>query len=195
MGSPKALLSDDEGHPFVVRIARSLAEAGLADITIVTGTAHEGIVAALTADPPPVVPTIVRNPDPSRGQLSSLWVGMDAAIGPDTEGILMTLVDVPMVTAATIRVVIDRWRATRAPIVRPAIGVRHGHPVIFDRALFAALRAAPLESGAKVVIDAHAARVLNVPVDDRGSLIDVDTPDDYQSLRRSGMSNGLPPIG
>lgn len=194
MGSPKALLLDADGRPFIARIVRSLAAAGLDDITVVTGTAHEGIVAALAADHPPVVPRIVRNPDPSRGQLSSLWVGMDAVIGRDTEGLLMTLVDVPMVTVATIRAVVDGWRRTRAPIVRPAIGDRHGHPVIFDQAAFAALRAAPLDSGAKVVIDAYAERVLNVDVDDPDSLIDVDTPGDYQSLRSRNVSNEPPSI-
>ena len=128
-------------------------------------------------------PLVVRNPDPSRGQLSSLWVGMDAVVNADTEGILMTLVDVPMVAASTVTRVVTAWQRTRAPIVRPAIGDRHGHPVIFDRAVLDALRGAPLDAGAKSVVRAHERDILNVPVDDEGCLVDVDTPEEYGRLR------------
>jgi molybdenum cofactor cytidylyltransferase len=94
----------------------------------------------------------------------------------------VTLVDVPMITVEVVRAVIDAWRATGAPIVRPAIGDRHGHPVLYDRALFAALRSAPLEEGAKSVVRAHEPAILNVTVTDPGCLRDVDTPDDYREL-------------
>jgi molybdenum cofactor cytidylyltransferase len=127
-------------------------------------------------------PRFARNPDPSRGQLSSLWVGMDAAVRQDTDALLVTLVDVPMVQPKTIATVIEEWRRTGALIVRPALGDRHGHPVLFDRAVFPELRAAPLDQGAKVVVRAHAPEVVDVPVSDEGSLVDVDTPQDYEAL-------------
>ena len=88
----------------------------------------------------------------------------------------MTLVDVPMVAAETVQLVVSEWQRTRAPIVRPAIGARHGHPVVFDRLVFAELRAAPPDVGAKSVVRAHADEVVNVPVTDEGCLVDVDTP-------------------
>jgi molybdenum cofactor cytidylyltransferase len=66
--------------------------------------------------------------------------------------------------------------------VRPAIGDRHGHPVVFDRRVFDELRRAPLEAGAKAVVRAHAAEVLDVPVTDEGCLVDIDTPHDYEAL-------------
>ena len=184
MGSPKALLATPSGRPFVAAIARTLAAAGVTDLVVVTGGDHDRIVEAVRADAPSVMPRFARNPDPSRGQLSSLWVGMDAAVTDETEGLMVTLVDVPMVSAATVTAVIGEWRRTRAPIVRPAIGDRHGHPVIFDRSLFAELRAAPLDQGAKTVVRAHAGDVVDVPVRDEGSLVDVDTPQDYEALRR-----------
>jgi CTP:molybdopterin cytidylyltransferase MocA len=182
MGSPKALLPDPEGRPFVARIARTFAEAGIDRIVVVTGQQHDGIVGALTADAPPVMPRCVRNPDPSRGQLSSLWVGLEAAAGQDADAVLVTLVDVPMVRASTVRAVVEAWQRTGAPIVRPAIGDRHGHPVLFDRAVFDDLRGAPLEHGAKMVVRAYADRIVNVTVDDEGSLADVDTPADYSRV-------------
>jgi molybdenum cofactor cytidylyltransferase len=108
---------------------------------------------------------------------------MDAALDPGSEGLMVTLVDVPMVDVATIAAVIATWHRTRAPVVRPAIGDRHGHPVIFDRSVFQALRDAPMDEGAKTVVRAHQAGVVNVPVGDEGCLVDVDTQADYDALR------------
>jgi molybdenum cofactor cytidylyltransferase len=185
MGSPKALLLDPDGRTFVARIVRTFAAAGISDILIVTGRQHDAIKAAVEADRPPVAPRFARNPDPSRGQLSSLWTALDA-VDEGAAGVLMTLVDVPMLRASTIEAVAGRWREQRAPIVRPAMGDRHGHPVLFDRATFDQLRGAPLSEGAKAVVHAYGDRVINVPVDDPGCLVDVDTPRDYQQVLEEG---------
>jgi len=182
MGTPKALLTAPDGQPFVVRIVRAFADAGIGTVAVVTGSAHDGIVRALEGAALGVLPRVVRNADPSRGQLSSLWTGMDAVVSDDIEGLLVTLVDVPMLTAPTISTVADVWRRSRAPIVRPAVGARHGHPVLFDRALFNELRQAPLEAGAKAVVRRHEARILNVTPPDLGCLRDIDTPEDYRAL-------------
>ncbi len=187
MGTPKALLPDPDGRAFVARIVRTFATAGIHDILIVTGSQHDAIEAALTADRSPVTPRLVRNPDPSRGQLSSLWAGLDA-LDDDAAGVLVTLVDVPMLRASTIRAVVDAWHEQRAPIVRPAMGDRHGHPVLFDRATFDELRRAPLTEGAKAVVHAYADRLINVAVDDPGALVDVDTPRDYARVITEGPS-------
>jgi molybdenum cofactor cytidylyltransferase len=184
MGSPKALLRTPDGYLFVARIVVSFVAAGVTNVTVVTGADHDSIVRAIASDPPQPLPTYVRNADPSRGQLSSLWAGMDAAVGADTEVLLVTLVDVPMVETRTIARLLDVWNQTRAPIVRPVIGDRHGHPVLFARSLFGELRTAPLDEGAKAVMRRHADRIVNVPVDDEGCLVDVDTPADLDALRR-----------
>jgi molybdenum cofactor cytidylyltransferase len=184
MGSPKALLLTPDGTTFVAAIAGTFAAAGIRELVVVTGRDHERIVDALAKADLPVAPRIARNMDPSRGQLSSLLTGMEAVVSPSTEAIVVTLVDVPLVSADTVRMVLSEWHRTHAPIVRPAVGKRHGHPVVFDRRLFSELRVAPPEVGAKSVVRAHASEVLNVPVSDEGCLVDVDTPGDYQALSR-----------
>lgn len=188
MGSPKALLLTSGGKTFVAAIAETFAAAGIEEIVVVTGRDHdrisEAVLKAVSNASLPIPPRIVRNPDPSRGQLSSLLTGMDALVTADTEAVVVTLVDVPLLTPETVRLVIGEWRRTRAPVVRPAIGDRHGHPVVFDRRVFGELRLAPLEAGAKSVVRAHADEVLNVPVTDEGCLVDVDTPRDYDALGR-----------
>ena len=180
MGQPKAVLPDGDGEPFVARVVRTLGEAGLARVVVVAAPdTRNAIETALRGQRDPPVVTVLVNPDPDRGQLSSLLTGLSAA--GHVDGLLVTLVDVPFVSAATVAAVIAAWKRTRAPIVRPAIGERHGHPVIFDRSLFDALRAAPLEAGAKHVVRAHEAGILNVPVTDEGAFLDLDTPDDYRA--------------
>lgn len=190
MGSVKALLVSPDGIPFVSRIVGTFRAAGIDDVTVVTGADHERVVAAVRDHVRGPLPRFARNPDPSRGQVSSLWTGMAAGVGPDTEAMLMTLVDVPMIDAATIARVVEAWRRTAAPIVRPALGERHGHPVLFDRGLFDELRAAPLEAGAKSVVRAHANQIVNVAVEDEGCLVDVDTPGEYERLLSQSGSRG-----
>jgi CTP:molybdopterin cytidylyltransferase MocA len=56
--------------------------------------------------------------------------------------------------------------------------------VLFDRAVFDALRHAPITEGAKAVVHANADRIVNVQVDDEGCLLDVDTPADYEAVIR-----------
>ena len=107
MGSPKALLKAPDGRAFVARLVRTLLAADVTDIAVVTGRDHESISAALVEDAPPVSPRIVRNPDPSRGQLSSLLTGMEIVVTPQTDAMLMTLVDVPLVRVSTVTAVID----------------------------------------------------------------------------------------
>jgi molybdenum cofactor cytidylyltransferase len=180
MGAPKALLSAPDGRPFVAHIVRKWHAAGVTHIAVVTGRAHDSIVAALDRDASVPQPLIVQNADPSRGQLSSLLLGLDAIETNSTAGVLMTLVDVPLATRDTVAAVIATWRRTRAPIVRPAIGDRHGHPVLFDRSVFEELRCAPATAGAKAVVRANEDRIVNVEVSDEGCVVDIDTPFDYE---------------
>jgi molybdenum cofactor cytidylyltransferase len=183
MGSPKALLPDRDGVPFIVRIVSSMRTAGLSNLVVVTGRHHDAIVDVLAQSPEPAAALVVRNPDPTRGQLSSLWTALDVC-PPGTEAVVMTLVDVPMLAPSTIARVVETWRRTRAPIVRPAFGTRRGHPVIFDRSVFDELRRAPVELGARAVVSAHYEEVVNVPVEDPGCVVDIDTPDEYRRVVR-----------
>lgn len=184
MGRPKAGLLVGAGGPtFAAAIVATLQAAGLAEVTVVAG-AHPTEVAEAVRGLAGV--QVVLNPHWQAGQLSSLVVGLDAVAGPELEAVLVTLVDIPLVRRDTVEALLEAWHATRAPIVRPAIGTRHGHPVIFDRVTFADLRAAPTGVGAKAVIAAWQAQILNLPCADPGALVDVDTPHEYDALRRDG---------
>jgi molybdenum cofactor cytidylyltransferase len=176
MGRPKALL-DLAGQTFVRRILATLKEGGVAETVVVVrpGAVALGAEVAAAGWGRPV-----ENPDPDRGQLSSLLAGLDAVDRPDVPGVLVTLVDVPLVRPSTVAALLARLAASPAPILRATHGGRHGHPVVFTRAVFAALRAADPAGGAKPVMRAFT--VEDVDVDDPGVLRDVDTPQDYERL-------------
>ncbi len=184
MGRPKAGLPLGTTGETVLSVGvRTLLAAGVPDVTVVAGAHLEAVRAALPPREPRV--RLLEHAGWAQGQLSSLVAGLDAVADDQLEGVLVTLVDVPLVTPGTVRAVIRAWRASRAPIVRPAHGARHGHPVIFDRAVFADLRAADPAVGAKAVFTIHRARVLDVDVRDPGAFQDLDTPEDYHRLTRS----------
>ena len=176
-GRPKALAR--AGHvSFITQILQALARSGV-DEVVVVARAGDGELAAEVARAGAAARVVV-NPDAERGQLSSLLAGLDAVDRRGVERVLVTLVDMPLVSPSTFRRLLDAAAASSAVVVRATHAGRHGHPVVFKRAAFEALRRADPSVGAKAVVRALATE--DVEVDDRGVLEDVDTPADYRRL-------------
>ena len=183
MGRAKALLPvGSSGETFVARIVRMLRDGGVDDVLIVVADEEPSIAAALVDVEPP--PRCVVNRTPDSGQHSSLQVGLREVDRPGVGGVLATLVDVPLITAGVVRALLEAHSRTRAPVVRPVRRGRHGHPVIFDRSVFDELRSATAATGAKAVVRNHAAESVQVPVEDEGAFLDIDTPGDYERVFR-----------
>ncbi len=179
MGRPKALLPLG-GGTFVTRVCHTLADAGIHDVIVVAGAELEAVTSAVHGAG--LAARVVENPRRDDGQLSSVLAGLAVADRPGVEAVLVHLVDAPLVTAATVRAVVDAFRRTRAPVVRPVSGGRHGHPVLFARSLFDELRHADQAVGARAVVRAHEAEVCEVPVEEAGAWPDHHTPADYARL-------------
>lgn len=176
MGRPKALLPiGPTAEPFVRVICDSLVAASVSPIVVVTRATLLGDMANVLPDI-----TLVVNPEPDRGQLSSLLTGLDA-LGP-RDAVLVTLVDLPLFRPSTVASLLSAWHRTHAPLVRPVHQGRHGHPVIFGAPLLDALRSANVELGAKPVMHRFLAEAVDVSVDDRGTVEDIDTPEAYARL-------------
>jgi hypothetical protein len=120
MGRAKATLPIDDRDTFLTRIVRTF-EAGVDDVVIVVGHERESIAAAFAASTLPA--RFVHNPDYDRGQLSSLIAGLSVVDRPGVIATLVTLVDVPLFCTDTVRTVVDCYRRTHAPIVRPTAGL------------------------------------------------------------------------
>jgi molybdenum cofactor cytidylyltransferase len=180
MGRTKALLPISENETFLDRVTHTLREAGVEEVIVVVGADAAAVRKAVWRSRTP--PRVVENPNYEIGQLSSLVAGLKTIDRPGVTGALVTLIDVPLVSSATVRTLLQEFKAGGALIVRPASKGRHGHPVIFDRALFDEFRRANPAEGAKEVIRAYSAEQLNVEVDDEGAFTDIDTPEDYKRL-------------
>lgn len=179
MGRPKALLPiGSSGETFFDRVTRTLLDAGVDDIIVVVGAEAEAIRAGVRQPASSV--RIVDNPDYKQGQLTSLLAGLRAIDRAGARAALVTLIDVPLVTASTVRLLISVYRERGASIVRPVSSGRHGHPVIFGCELFGELQRADPAHGAKPIVRAHAGEMIEVPVDDEGAFTDIDTREDYE---------------
>jgi molybdenum cofactor cytidylyltransferase len=184
IGRPKATLPLEDGETFLSRIVRTFLDAGVDDLVVVVGHHVDEIVDSLEATG--LSARIVVNRNYDRGQLSSIVAGLAIVDRPGVAAALITLVDVPFVSAATVRTVLECYRRTHAPVVRPTSGTRHGHPLLIDRRLFDELRSADPASGAKPVVRAHASAAGDVPIADEGAYIDIDTEDEYRKWVRIG---------
>jgi molybdenum cofactor cytidylyltransferase len=176
MGRPKALLPAGD-RTFIRRILHSLRQAGVPEAVVVVRPGQDAVTAEVRASG---FGRAVPNPRAEEGQLSSLIAGLDAIDRPGVEAVLVTLVDAPLIGPASVRLLLARAAASDAPVVRAVHQGRHGHPVIFKRALFDALRGADPAAGAKAVV--RAVRVEEVETGDPGVVHDVDTPEDYARL-------------
>lgn len=193
MGRAKATLPLDATDSFLTRIVRTFLDAGVDDVVVVVGHEADAIVSAFSASGLPA--RFVVNHHYERGQWSSLVAGLGVVDRPGVSAALITLVDVPLVTAETVRAVIACYRRTHAPVVRPTSGSRHGHPLLVDRSLFAELRAADPDAGAKPVIRAHASVAGDLEIADEGAFRDIDTEEQYRAMisdRLSGGAGGPP---
>jgi molybdenum cofactor cytidylyltransferase len=176
-GRPKALLPIGTDEVFVTRIVRTLRDGGIDDVVVVVG--HQADAVRKAIEDGGLQIRIVENGRYREGQLSSIVAGLQAVARPGLEAVLLALVDAPLFAASTVRAVVERFERSHAPVVRAVRGAEHGHPVLIRADLLDEIRAADPSSGAKPVIRAHVSEMGDVPVEDSGAFIDIDTPEDY----------------
>ena len=177
MGTPKALL-DYRGETFVGRLVRVLG-ISCKPVIVVLGYHADMLRPEVPADA-----EVVINPDPERGQLSSLQTAL-ATLPHESEGFAFIPVDSPAVEEETVarlaRVFEHRKPSTHFVIPRQA--GKRGHPVFATRSIAAELLALPPTAEAREVVHAHVDRTEYVDVDDAGIFTDVDDPEAYRRLK------------
>jgi len=174
MGSPKALLSY-HGRPFLDHLMKVTIQPQIGARRVVLGAHAEQVARAmhLPAD------EVVINEEWERGQLSSLQAAL-RSLPAGTEGILLCLVDHPLISAGLVCDLIDRFYSVNKPIVLPSYQGRRGHPVIFSSSLYEELRRAPLETGARAVVWSHADEVEELLTNEEGCVLNINDPDALQ---------------
>src|SRR5207302_1217031 len=147
MGSPKALLPY-QGRPFLEHLLEVTLRPEIGVRRVVLGAHAEPIakVVDLKAD------EIVINHEWERGQLSSIQAAL-RSLPPGTDGILLCLIDHPLISSLLVQDLIEQFYSAKKPIVLPVYEGRRGHPVIFSASLYDELLRAPLETGARGIGD------------------------------------------
>lgn len=172
MGQPKPLLQVG-GESFISHAVATLVHGGCRPVFAVT--AADATEAARQAEDAGA--RVVLNAAPESEQIDSLRLALAAA--DDADAVLVLPVDHPLIRSDTVGALIHAFVRTGRPAVRARFRGAPGHPALFARSLFPALKG-PVSEGAQEVLDRHADQVLDVDVDDPGVLSDIDTPDDLR---------------
>jgi len=178
MGSPKALLPY-QGRPFLEHLLEVTKHPKISARRVVLGAHAEPITSAvhLKAD------EVVTNEDWESGQLSSIQAGI-RSLPAGTDGMILCLIDHPLISGTLINDLIERFYAAQAAeqatITLPVFQGQRGHPVIFSAALYEELLAAPRDKGARAVVWAHANEVSEMPTTEQGCVLNLNDPETLQ---------------
>ena len=152
------------------------------DIVFVVGGANQRSLA-------PVVyangASLVVNPDPERGQFSSLQIGLREVLNHGRDAAMITLVDRPPILPETIQTLSDAFDKGQLQFkwaVVPEYQGKHGHPVFVGREMIEAFLRAPATASARDIEHAHAEGIVYVPVNDPLVVVNIDTPEQYADL-------------
>lgn len=175
MGRNKLLLPLD-GQPLVRRAVAAAVGAGLHPVILVVGHDADRVREAVAGLACHVVP----NPEHAAGIRLSLQAGV-RALPADVSAAVVTLADMPLVTAAMLRAAVDAYVETAPPLVVSRYGTVLAPPTLYDRSLFAELLALTGAGAGKPVVLRHRdeARILSWPEE---ALADVDVPEDYERI-------------
>ncbi len=189
---PKALVHDADGTSWLLRAVTTLTDAGCPSVVVVLGAGadaarrllDEGGAVGPGADGGPDVRVVVA-PDWGDGMGASLRHGLEAAAATDATAAVVTLVDLPDVSAAVVTRVTAAAGTGAQTLARAAYEGRPGHPVVLGREHWAgAAQAADGDQGARDYLEAHGA--VAVECADLASGLDRDTPEGRTDVPEMG---------
>ena len=185
MGRPKALLPWRQGSFLSSAI---LALSPFSDLVIVVaGSNAEELRPTVDS----LGAFLVVNPEPDRGQFSSLQVGVQDIMNRGRDSAILTLVDRPAPELATVSYLHDQFLRRindGAWAVIPSFQDKHGHPIFLTRELIGAFLNAPATSNAREIQHQHQDRLVYEEVTDQLVAANIDTPEDYQKLVAAAAS-------
>jgi molybdenum cofactor cytidylyltransferase len=173
MGGPNKLLAEIAGRPLLRIVVEEALASRASPVIVVVGHERAEVENALAG----LRVQLVHNPDFAQGLGTSLKAGI-AAVPAEADGAIICLGDMPQVDASLIDRLIAAFDPDRgALIVMPTVEGRRGNPVLWSRRFFPDLMAIEGDVGARHFIGRYSEAVLEVPLEGRAALVDVDTPE------------------
>lgn len=177
MGGANKLLAELDGKPMVRRVTETVIRAGLDPVVVVLG--HDADAVGQVLEGLPLRFTV--NPRYATGIGSSVGAGIEAIDG-EVDGAMVVLGDMPWITAADLRTVVEAFAPEDGRgICVPVVSGRRGNPVLWGARHFARLRGLEGDVGGRHLLEEHARDVYGVSVGGDGVLRDIDTPEALES--------------
>lgn len=174
-----------DGVPAIERLLRTCSDAGIDDKIVITG--HR------SSDVTPIVlrwgGRPVHNARFAEGMWTSVQTGA-ASLSPSSRAFFILPADMPLVRKTTLLQLIGRADPER--IVSPTFGGVSGHPPLIGSSHIPSLLSFEADGGLRQFIENKERWVVRLPVADEGTLLDMDYPEDFESLRRRAKRLDIP---
>jgi molybdenum cofactor cytidylyltransferase len=179
LGQPKQNLRY-EGETLLQRAVYTAMASVCKPLVVVLGANADTLQANLHNLPV----QIVRNSQWPEGMASSIREGIAAMNEhtPNLDGAIMMVCDQPFVTTVLLDEMVRQKRLHGHTIIACAYQDTLGTPALFDKKFFPELMALEGQEGAKKLLFQHAEVV--IPLDFPLGNFDIDTPQDYEALRK-----------
>ncbi len=178
MGAFKPLLPFGSGL-IIERVLATVREAGVADVRVVVGWSANLLTPVLDRQGVPWV----RNERFEEGMYTSVQAGV-RTLSPATRAFFLVLGDMPLVRSATLARLIGEYDRSPAGVLYPCWGGKRGHPPLVSAAHAAEILRETLAGGLRALLARHDEDARDVECDDPGTLVDLDTPDEYRQVCR-----------
>jgi molybdenum cofactor cytidylyltransferase len=155
----------------------------LSRIVLVLGYAHQEILQTLGEKLQHSKLSVEINLQFKKGQSHSLRAGL-SKVKDDFSAVMFLLGDQPMLNAATINILLERFWTDDKDICVPICRGKRKTPAIFSRRFYTRLMDIQGDTGARQLIDDNPDRVLAVEVDNPICFFDIDTQQDFESLKK-----------
>ncbi len=173
MGRIKQLLPLGD-KPVIRHSLDTLRISGIDDVVTVLGFGGEEIIKIIGG----FGTRIMFNADTESDMAESVRIGLRAA-NPASSGVLICLSDHPLVSATTIKSLVEAHCDSPDKIVIPIYERKRGHPSLFPtrviREIYSGLNL-------REIIDMYNERVRLLHVSDEGVILDMDTVEDYKMI-------------
>ena len=176
MGKPKQLIP--LGSSTILEQAiDNLLNSAVDEVIVVLGYRAEEITETIAAKPV----KIIVNPNYRQGMSTSIIAGL-ILVDSQAQAVMLALGDQPLVDSQTINQLIDEFYNHDKGIAIPTYQGKRGHPIIFAIKYKPELLELEGDIGGRQIIQCHPDDILEVAVDSKSVIADIDTRADYHSL-------------
>ncbi|MFQ6012054.1 MAG: NTP transferase domain-containing protein [Thermoplasmata archaeon] len=179
MGRPKPLL-EVGGERLLARVVEAVYQSAAEEIVVVLGDDADRIRREVPLDGA----RVVLNERYAEGMSTSIRAGL-RSLPEDAESSFVVLGDQPFLQTTTLDALAEGWKATHAPVLIPTFRGVRGNPVLLDRSVFEDVQRIAGDRGCRSIFGDYEDAIVEVPVADPGVLLDIDTEEQLERVKRS----------